>query len=76
MQVKKVDDSLVVRLPDDLVRELDLKEGDEVDVQISRARRSAVESKLTREEALQILQDLSRPLPPDYKFNREELHER
>ena len=76
MQVSRLEDGLAVRLPDSVVEELGLKEGDEVGVY--RVPSPAVDDdpEKRREEAMRFLDSLSRPFPPDYKFNREELHER
>jgi antitoxin MazE len=76
MQVRKLDDSLAVVLPHKLVQELGLKEGDEVDLRVVGAHELEVEKNMTREEALRVLDELSRPFPPGYKFNRAELYER
>ena len=76
MQVSKLEDGFAVRLPDSVVEELGLKEGDEVGVYLLPARAVEADPEKRREEALRIIDSLSRPFPPGYKFNREELHER
>jgi antitoxin MazE len=78
MHVAKVGEENAVRLPDEVVEALGLKPGDEVSIRISGPREIEIGSnrRMTREEALQRIRELSRPLPPDYKFDREELHER
>ena len=74
MKVSKWGNSLAVRLPADLVRELGLKEGDYVErdrLALYKAR-----AKMTREQALQIMRESATPLPEGYKFDREEANAR
>ena len=76
MKVKKADGGLVVELPMNVIEDLGLKEGDEVKVRVAGLNDVEINKPMTREEALRTLEELSRPLPPGYKFNRAELHER
>jgi antitoxin MazE len=74
MKVSKWGNSLAVRLPADLVRELGLKEGDYV----GRDRLALYKArpKLSREEALEVMRKSRWELPADYKFDREEANAR
>jgi antitoxin MazE len=76
MHVAKVGEENAVRLPDEVVEALVLKQGDEVSIRITGPREITIEGRMSREEAIRRIRELSRPLPADYKFNREELHER
>lgn len=77
MQVSKWGNSLAVRLPKALVEELGLKEGDELDVVAARKGTLEVETKEERRRrAIEHLASLKWPLPPDYKFDRDEANER
>ena len=78
MQIAKWGDSLAVQLPQNVVEALKLKEGDEVEIVVAGDRRLELEvkRKMTREEALAELDRLKRPLPPSFKFNRDEANER
>ena len=76
MQVSKWGNSLAVRLPKTVVDILELKDGDQVEITIAGKRSLEVERKMTREEALEIMRSLRRPLPPGYKFDRQEANER
>ncbi|MBV8745851.1 MAG: AbrB/MazE/SpoVT family DNA-binding domain-containing protein [Xanthobacteraceae bacterium] len=76
MQVSKWGNSLAVRLPKVVVDALKLKEGDEVEITIAGSRHFEIARDRRREEALKRLRALQRPLPPGFKFNREEAHER
>jgi antitoxin MazE len=76
MQVSKWGNSLAVRLPAAVVEALGLKEGDEIEISIAGKRKFQVEKDRSREKALATLRRLARPLPPGFKFDREELNER
>jgi antitoxin MazE len=76
MQVSKWGNSLAIRLPAAVVEALDLKEGDDIEVQIADARTFAVSRDRSRQRALENLRKLSRPLPPGFVFDREEANER
>ena len=76
MQVAKWGNSLAIRLPRALVDALKLKAGDEIEVTIAGYRQFEVGRDRKREEALKRLRALQRPLPPGFKFDREEANER
>ena len=76
MQVSKWGNSLAIRLPVAVVEALKLKEGDEIEISIAGKRHFKVDRDRSREKALESLRRLARPLPPGFKFDREELNER
>jgi antitoxin MazE len=76
MQVSKWGNSLAIRLPAAVVDALELKEGDDIEVTVAGAREFEISRDPTREAALEQLRKLRRPLPPGFKFNRLEAHER
>ncbi len=76
MNVGRWGNSLAVRLPKDVVEALGLKEGDAVKITAKKPRRLEIERDLTREEALEKVRLLQRPLPAAYRFDRDEAHER
>lgn len=76
MQVSRWGNSLAVRLPAKLVEELHLKVGDEIEIGVAGARNFELKRKMTREEAIESLRRLSRPLPEGFRFDREKAHER
>ena len=76
MQVGKWGNSLAVRLPASVVELLGLKEGDEIEIEVAGERNLRVGRDRTREEALARLKALSWPLPPGFKFSRDEANER
>jgi antitoxin MazE len=76
MKLTKTPDGYIVHVPDDVVAALGLKDGDGVDV---RARTTFVEHEVDpdkRARALSGMLALARPLPPGYKFDREEANAR
>ena len=77
MLVSKWGNSLAVRIPADVVRELGLKEGDIIDLR--RAADGALEivtEQERRRQALETLRKFRGSLPADFKFDREEAHAR
>jgi antitoxin MazE len=76
VRVSKWGNSLAVRLPSLVVEALDLKEGDEIEIQVVSSRRFEVARDKGRERALARLKALSRPLPKGFRFDRDEANER
>lgn len=77
MQVAKWGNSLAVRIPVDVVRALGLKEGDEIDLRALDSGAVAVISERQRRAALMDrIQELSKPAPADFKFDREDANAR
>ena len=76
MRVSKWGNSLAIRLPGVVVEVLKLKEGDEVDVRVAGERKFDIALDRSRERALKRLRALRKPLPPDWKFDRDEANAR
>jgi antitoxin MazE len=76
MRVAKWGNSLAVRLPAAVVEALELKEGDEIEIQLAGGREFAVSRKPGREELLKRLRTFRGRLPDDFKFDREEANAR
>jgi len=79
MIVSKWGDSLAVRLSEDDVARLGLKEGDEVEVKIERTENKNEPSEVPefdRQEWLKRMRRFRGLLPDDFKFNRDEANER
>jgi antitoxin MazE len=79
MQIGRWGNSLAVRLPKALVDRFRLKEGDEIDgaaVEAALAKADAVDVERRRDEAFERIRALRRPLPADYKFDRDEANAR
>jgi len=76
MQVSKWGNSLAIRLPAAVVEALELKEGDEIEVQIAGPRAFDIDRDRSRENALARIRAFRKKLPPDWKFDREEANSR
>ena len=79
MQIGRWGNSLAVRLPKALVERFRLKEGDEIDsdlVEAALAKADDDAEELRRDEAIKRIIARRRPLPPDYKFDRDEANAR
>lgn len=76
MQVAKWGNSLAVRLPAAVVKALGLKEGDEIEIRVAGARTFEIARGRRRQDALDQLRKLRRPLPPGFVFDRDEANER
>jgi len=76
MRVAKWGNSLAVRLPDAVVKALNLKSGDEIEIVATGARRFEVGRDRSREQALERLRTLKRPLPEGFRFDRDKANGR
>ncbi|HYE34182.1 AbrB/MazE/SpoVT family DNA-binding domain-containing protein [Methylocaldum sp.] len=76
MQVAKWGNSLAVRLPAAVVEALDLKEGDEIEIQVAGAHTFEISKKPEAHELLSRLRKYRGRLPADFKFDRLEAHAR
>jgi len=72
MQVAKWGNSLAVRLPAAIVKALELREGDEIEIHIADVRELIVSRKPGREELLRRLRAFRGRLPADFTFDRDE----
>lgn len=75
MKLTKTPDGYVVQVPADVVAALGLHEGDAVKVVKSNVITVDV-SEEERRRAMDTIRELSQPLPPGYKFDREEANAR
>ena len=76
MQVSKWGNSLAIRLPAAVVEALNLKDGDQIEVRIAGDREFEISRDRTKEEAVERLRRLRRPLPRGFIFDRAKAHER
>ncbi len=76
MQVCKWGNSLAVRLPAAVVEVLDLKEGEQIEIEVTGARRFAVRRGTGVDDVLARLRDFRGRLPADFKFDRLQANER
>jgi antitoxin MazE len=76
MRVAKWGNSLAIRLPAELVTELKLKEGDDVEIVAKPRKKFEVSPDERRKRALEEMRRLAVPLPPGFIFDREEANAR
>lgn len=76
MQVAKWGNSLAVRLPASVVEALDLKPGDNIEIQVCGERSFLLEKTPGARELLARLRKFRGRLPADFKFDRLEANER
>ena len=76
MKVAKWGNSLAIRLPVAVAEALELKEGDEVELDPIGRRRLNIRRKLSKEEAIEELRKLRGTVPSDFKFDRDEANAR
>jgi antitoxin MazE len=76
MKVLRWGDDLAIRFPAAIVEELNLKEGDEIDLRIAGERFFAIALDRTREQALERIRALRKDLPTGWKFDRDDVNRR
>jgi antitoxin MazE len=76
MRVSKWGNSLAIRLPGSVVRALELKEGDEIEVHVAGDRAFDVARDHSRDRALARIRAFRKEIPADWKFDRDEANAR
>jgi len=76
MQVSKWGNSLAIRLPAAVVEALELKEGDDIEIQVAGTRTFEVTRSATAHQLLTRLRRFRGRLPEGFRFDRLEAHER
>lgn len=76
MQVSKWGNSLAVRLPAAVVEVLDLKEGDDIEIEVAGSKRFAVRRAAGTRDVLKRLRAFRGRLPADFEFDRLQADER
>ncbi len=74
MKVERIDGRLMVIIPDEVAGRLGLKEDDSV--RIERVDEPRLSSVAERAAAIAAIRRLARPLPLNYRFDREEVNAR
>jgi antitoxin MazE len=75
VKVAEWGNSLAIRIPKDVVDALRLKKGDEIEVRLAGERTVEIAPDDRRARAIERLRQLARPLPPGWKFSREEIYD-
>jgi antitoxin MazE len=76
MQVAKWGNSLAVRIPASVVDAMKLKEGDEIEIQVTGPRAFDIAKKPGVKELLARIRKFRGRLPADFRFDRLEANER
>lgn len=76
MRVTKWGNSLAVRLPARVVKRLQLREGDSIEIVVDEPRRFAIRKKVDADALLARLREFRGRLPADFHFSRDEVNER
>ncbi len=76
MQVGKWGNSLAVRLPAAIVEALQLKEGDDIAIEVAGNRIFRIARDTARDDAVEALRALGWVLPPGFRFSRDDANER
>lgn len=77
MLVTKWNDSLAVRIPADVARDLGIEEGDSIElVELADGTVALATPEQRRAAALARIRTLARPFPADFKFDRDEANAR
>lgn len=76
MIVSKWGNSLAIRLPAQVVEYLKLKEGDDIEIQVTDKKHFQVRKKPSLEDRIEGLRKFRGRMPDDFHLNRSELNER
>jgi antitoxin MazE len=76
MKFAKWGNSIAIRVPADVVAKLGISPDEEAQIKVTGDHSFEVIRDRRRQEAIEAIRKLARPLPPGYKFNREEIHDR
>jgi antitoxin MazE len=76
MKLAKWGNSFAFRVPAELMRRMNLTPDEDFQFRQTGEDSFEIIRDRRREEALEAIRRLAKPLPPGYKFNREEIHER
>jgi len=76
MKVAQWGNSLGFRIPSEIVNEMKIKPGDDFKVKRTGEHRLEIVRDRSQEEALEALRRMAVPLPPGFKFNRDEIYDR
>ena len=76
MIVSKWGNSLAIRLPSQVVEYLKLKEGDDIEIQVTDKKHFQVRKKPSLEDRIEGLRKFRGRMPDDFHFNRSEINER
>jgi antitoxin MazE len=76
LKFAKWGNSIAVRIPADVIARLGISADDDAQIKVTGEYSFEVTRDRRREEAIEAIGKLARPLPPGYKFNRDEIYDR
>jgi antitoxin MazE len=76
MQISKWGNSLAIRIPSSVVKALELREGDDIEVFVAGEREFQLKKKPGHQALLKRLRNFRGKLPADFKFERDEANDR
>jgi antitoxin MazE len=76
MKFAKWGNSVAVRIPAEMVALLGISPGEEAEIKVTGEHSFEVTRDCSRQKAIEAIHKLARPLPPGYKFNRDEIYDR
>jgi antitoxin MazE len=76
MKFAKWGNSIAIRIPAEVVAKLGISPDEEAQIKVTGEYSFEITRDRKREEALEAIRKLARPLPPGYKFNRDEIYDR
>jgi antitoxin MazE len=76
LKFAKWGNSIAFRVPAEVVAELGISPNEEAQIKVTGKYSFEVTRDRRRQEAIEAIRKLARPLPPGYKFNRDEIYDR
>jgi antitoxin MazE len=76
MKLAKWGNSFALRVPAELIRKMNLTPGEDFQLRQTGEDSFEIIRDHRRQEAIEAIRKLARPLPPGYKFNRDEIYDR
>ena len=76
MKFAKWGNSIAIRVPAEVIAKLGISPDEEAQIRVTGEYSFEVTRDRRREEAIEAIRKLARPLPPGYKFNRDEIYDR
>ena len=76
MKFAKWGNSIAVRIPAEVVAKLGISPDEEAQIKVTGEYSFEVTRDRRRQEAIEAIGKLARPLPPGYRFNRDEIYDR
>jgi len=68
--------SIAIRIPAEVVAKLGIVANEEAQITVTGEYSFEIARDRSRQEAMEAIGKLARPLPPGYKFNRDEIYDR